>query len=93
VTFQCKAPIPLNWGFRSFCLLNATDRLSELNLSLWAAVLDWMVRGFSLFNLGRMSNSRLDSFTVKKLECSKQAFNRSLNNKAWDNGIGLFFPI
>ncbi len=32
----------------------------------------------------------MGSFTLKKLECSKQATNvKPLNISAWDNGIGL----
>ena len=33
--------------------------------------------------------SRIGSFTLKKLECSKQAIR--LNNGAWNNGIGPRF--
>ena len=40
-----------------------------------AAVLYWAVVGFG-------------TFTLKKLECSKQA--HALNTLAWNNGIGLW---
>ena len=42
----------------------------------------------SLFGLNRLSKGSA-SFTVKKLECLKQAF--AVNTLAWNNKIGLWY--
>ncbi len=36
-------------------------------------------------------DSRTASFTLKKLECSKQAF--AVNTLAWNNNLGLWFSF
>jgi len=49
-------------------------------------------RGFKFFRwLARGLNWSSSSFTLNKLECSKQACFHALNTLAWDNRIGLWF--
>ena len=64
-------------------LAGATGRrLTACALELSLAILEENVSGIKLSGLGS------SSFTVKKLECLKQAF--AMNTLAWNNKIGLW---
>ncbi len=68
-------------GFLNGCGGSVLFRASEISLHLF------ILPQTALTLIGRGSGS--SSFTLRKTECSKQAY--ALNELAWNNFIGLWF--